>query len=107
MWGNLLESGQLFLGEILWWGAAIFRVEIFLGRNYPGGNCPGTIIWEAITQGAIVRGAIFLGVSCPRTFQKYSLYFKGAFSNNEKTFCPDKCLSCYTVAKMLLRSGDF
>ena len=35
IWGNLLESGQLFSGEVLWWGEAIFRVEIFLGRDYP------------------------------------------------------------------------
>lgn len=48
-WENLLECGQLFSGEILWWGGncrrgncpgggAINREAIIHEGNYPGGN---------------------------------------------------------------------
>ena len=44
--GNLLELGQLFSEEILWWAGEILRGDNFpLGQsswgNYPGGNHPG------------------------------------------------------------------
>ena len=49
--GNLLEGRQLFLGDILWWGA------IFLGGNFSRGQLSS----GAIVRVAIIRGAIFLG----------------------------------------------
>ena len=44
--GNLLELGQLFSEEILWWEWEILRGDTFplgqsSGGNYPGGNHPG------------------------------------------------------------------
>ena len=75
--GNLLEGRQLFLGDILWWGA------IFLGGNFSRGQLSsgaivrvaiirGAIIHGTIISGAIIQGAIFLGSNCPRTNQNYS-----------------------------------
>ena len=42
----MLEWGQLFSGEILWWGGNLPRGQlsrgaIFLGADCPGGNHPG------------------------------------------------------------------
>ena len=39
---NLLEWGQLFLGEILWWGGNFTEDNHPVG-NYPGGSFPRTL----------------------------------------------------------------
>ena len=57
--GNFILRGQ-------------FQGTIFLRGNYPRGQLSGG---GAIMQGAIIPGAIFLGVNCPRT-SLYALSFK-------------------------------
>ena len=69
---NLLELGQLFLGEPLWWGDNFLGEQFSLGANILGGNClrgnylggnhPGVNY-----LGCKYPGTIFLGGTCPRT----------------------------------------
>ena len=79
LWRNLLEWGQLFSKEILFW-AGDFPGAVFHGGNCPGGNFPREPLFRArffsgainprrncpgaIIQGEIVRGAIFLESHC-------------------------------------------
>ena len=90
---NLLERGQLFSRETLWWGGQFSLGPIFLGAivqgailgencsgfNYPGG---GAIIQGTIIQEASTRGAIFLGGSCLDTPWKSA---KGSFAVKSDT----------------------
>ena len=76
LWRNLLEWGQLFSKEILWW-AGDFPGAVFHGGNCPGGNFPreplfrarffsGAINPRRNCPGAIIQGEIVRGDNFPR-----------------------------------------
>ena len=54
--GNLLEFGQLFSGEILWWGT------ILLGATFPWAQLSSrAIVWGQFSSGAIILAGNCLG----------------------------------------------
>ena len=64
-WKNLLECGQLFSGEILWWGAIVVE-EIVQGVVQLTGR-------QSFTR-VIIQVVIFLDVNCPRTSKKKAIH---------------------------------
>ena len=67
---NFVKLGGLQLSgvEIIWAG-------IFLGRNFPSGNCPG---WELSWVGIFVRGS-FPGRNCPVGIIRVAVFRVGVF----------------------------
>ena len=81
--GNLLEWGQLFFGETLWWGS-ISRAQFSSGANCPGGNYlganhpGGNFSQEKLSKNPIKGSLIFFSLSLNNflviTFYKYTYF---------------------------------
>ena len=72
---NFVKLGGLQLSgvEIIWAG-------IFMGRNFPSGNCPGWELsgWELSWVGIFVRGS-FPGRNCPVGIIRVAVFRVGVF----------------------------
>ena len=86
--GNLLEWGQLFSGEVLWWGG-----------NYPWGQ----LSRGQFSSGGIIRGAIFLELIYTMLSRQSSiwLFIHFYYSHIMKTFSRSFLIHIHTSFQRL------